>query len=146
MKSMAAYDHDFYAWTQEQARLLRAGRAAELDYEHIAEELEDMGKSEKRRLESHLTQLLAHLLKWRYQPERRSPSWEITIIEQRARVKKTLTDSPSLKHTLPDTFSEAYWYARLEAARETGKPLEEFPQDLPWSLEQVMDEQFRPEG
>ena len=91
------YDRDFFAWSLEQVKLLRAGKLAEADIEHIAEEIETMGRTEKRELISRLSVLLLHLLKWRYQPERRSPSWEASIRVQRNRLADHLDDNPSLK-------------------------------------------------
>jgi hypothetical protein len=143
---ISLHEQDFYAWTTQQAALLRAGRLAEADIEHIAEELEDMGKSEKRSLEGHLTVLLAHLLKWRYQPERRGNSWRLTIIEHRGRIEEAIMDSPSLKPTLSDTLLRAYRYARIRAARETGRPLGFFPEHCPFELPQALDEKFWPES
>src|SRR5580658_8345121 len=97
----ALYDRDFFAWSLEQAELLRAGKLAEADVEHIAEEIESMGRTEKRELISRLSILLLHMLKWRYQPDKRSPSWEASIRVQRNRLADHLDDNPSLKLLLP---------------------------------------------
>src|SRR5271166_3528755 len=94
------YDKDVLLWSQEQARLLRAGRFAELDIEHLADEIEDVGKSEKRELASRMAVLLAHLLKWKSQPENRSNSWRATINNQRKRIALTIKETPSLKTVL----------------------------------------------
>ena len=95
------YDRDFFAWSLEQAKLLRAGKLVRADIEHIAEEIESMGRAEKRGLISRLSVLLLHLLKWRYQTEKRGPSWEASIRVQRNRLADHLNDNPSLKPLLP---------------------------------------------
>ena len=94
------YDQDFATWTSETARLLRARRFDEIDIEHVAEEIEDMGKSEKRELLSRLSVLVLHLLKWKFQREKRSSSWKATILTQRTELGRLLEDSPSLMRTL----------------------------------------------
>ena len=114
------YDSDFFAWSRQQAELLRAGKLAQADIEHIAEEIDSMGRAEKRELISRLSVLLLHLLKWRYQPERQSPSWEASIRVQRNRIGDHLDDNPSLKPLLPLALASAYRDAALEAVAETG--------------------------
>jgi Domain of unknown function DUF29 len=114
---MSIYHHDFYTWTHEQAALLKEGRLDELDIEHLIEELEDIGTSRERELENRLGILLAHLLKWQYQPERRSRSWEATIKEQRRRIERVLRKNPGLKSYLDEAFENAYGDARLIAVR-----------------------------
>ncbi len=138
------YDKDFFAWSREQADLLRAGKLAQADIEHIADEIDSMGRTEKRELVSRLTALLMHLLKWRFQPEKRSASWEATIQVQRNRLFDHLDDNPSLKPLLPQALASAYRDARLEAAAETGLPLATFPVDCEWSAEQASDGAFWP--
>jgi Domain of unknown function DUF29 len=135
------YDRDFYAWTAEQADLLRAGNLSSADIAHIAEELESMGRSEKRELVSRLTILLQHLLKWRFQPDRRSTSWRLSIANTRDQLAEHLADNPSLKAKLPDAVASAYRYARRYAAIETGFPEDTFPIDCPWTLEQAMQDE-----
>ncbi len=134
------YERDFYAWSNEQATLLRAGNLAAADIAHIAEEIESMGRSEKRELVSRLTVLLLHLLKWRYQTERRSRSWELSIDNSRFALVKHLADNPSLKASLTEALETAYYTARRDAAIETGMPLETFPADCPWTFEQAMQD------
>ena len=102
------YDRDFYAWANEQAALLRAGRLAEADIENIAEEIETMGRSEKRELINRLTVLLLHLLKWQFQPALHGNSWRLTIEEQRYRLEDHLKDNPSLKAQLGQAMRDAY--------------------------------------
>jgi len=131
------YDRDFYAWSRQQADLLRAGKLAEADIEHIAEEIDSMGRTEKRELISRLSVLLLHLLKWRYQPEKQSPNWEASIRVQRNRIADHLDDNPSLKPLLPQALAAAYRDAALEAVAETGLAGATFPEACPWTVEQV---------
>ena len=138
------YDQDFYAWSREQAELLRAGELGQADIEHIAEEIESMGRTEKRELISRLEVLLLHLLKWRYQPGKRGPSWEASIRVQRYSVDDHLDDNPSLKPLLPQALASAYRKAALEAVAETGLPGSTFPADCPWTVAEVLDAGFWP--
>ena len=138
------YETDFYAWANEQAKLLREGRLEEADLAHIIEEIESLGRTEKRELVSRLTVLLMHMLKWAYQPDRRSRSWELTIIEQRRQLYRHLRDNPSLKAMLPEALDDAYGDATLEAERETGLAQTTFPEVCPWRFEQIADEAFWP--
>lgn len=140
-----AYNSDFYAWANEQAALLRAGRFGAADIENIAEEIESMGRGEKRELVNRLTVLLLHLLKWHFQPGFRSASWSSSIREQRLRLKSHLKDNPSLKAKLDEAFGEAYELAVIAAARETGLPEGGFPQNCPYRFEQAVDGEFWPE-
>lgn len=146
MSNSSLYDRDFYAWSQEQARLLRSGKLSEADLEHIAEEIESMGKSEKRELVNRLAVLLMHLLKWQFQPTTRGTSWRLTIEEQRDRLADHLTDNPSLKATLDASTASGYKLAILGAARETGLDRAIFPTVCPWSFDQMMAENFWPES
>ena len=139
------YDSDFYAWSREQAELLRTGKLAEADIEHIAEEIDSMGRTEKRELASRLMLLLLHLLKWRYQPGKRGPSWEASIANQRDDIADHLDDNPSLKPILPQALAAAYRDAALEAVAETGMARGAFPDLCPWSVEQAIDAGFWPE-
>lgn len=143
--SSTLYDHDFYAWTNEQAGLLRAGKLSEADLEHIAEEIESMGKSEKRELISRLTVLLLHLLKWEFQPMRRGASWRLSIANTRDALTDHLADNPSLRSVLEASIDTAYRRAHRDAALETGFPEGTFPNTCPWSFDQMMDEDFWPE-
>ncbi len=139
------YDLDFYAWANEQAALLRAGQLSAADIMHIAEEIESMGKGEQREMESRLSVLLLHLLKWQFQPERRGKSWRLTVKEQRRRVERHLRQNPSLKNALGTTIADAYGDARIDAERETDLDENAFPVECPWSFGQIMDEGFWPE-
>jgi len=138
------YETDFYAWIQSQANALRARNISDLDFKNLIEEVEDMGKSEQRELESRLEVLLAHLLKWQFQPERRGSSWESTIEEQRKRIARHLTKNPSLKSLVPEVYEETYDYAVLKAVKETDMHKTVFPTQCPWAFEQAMDNDFWP--
>ena len=142
MNIKSSYNKDFHAWALRNAELIRQGRLADIDAEHIAEELEDMGKSEARRLESHLTVLIAHLLKWQAQPERRGKSWENTIKEQRRQVEKVLRQNPSLKARLDDIYYDAYENAIYQAYAETGIDDQIFRELPPFSYENAMNPEF----
>ena len=139
-----AYDTDIAAWAQEQARLLRARRFEVLDIEHIADEIEGISKSEQRELASRLAVLLAHLLKWHYQPERQGNSWRRTVIAQRKEIAYHLEEAPSLKGKLTDPrwFDMVWAKALAQAASETG--LEVFPEDCPWTTEEILGAEFWP--
>ena len=141
----ATYDTDFYAWANEQAALLRAGKLTQADIAHIAEEIESMGRTEKRELINRLGVLLMHLLKWKYQPNLRGRSWRLTIKEQRRQVNNHLDDNPSLKSLREVAMVVAYGDARIMAAKETPIDEDEFPAACPWSFEQAMDAEFWPE-
>jgi hypothetical protein len=139
------YDQDFAAWTSETARLLRARRFAEIDVEHAAEEIEDMGKSEKREMLSRLSVLILHLLKWKFQAEKRSPSWKSTILAQRIELGRLLDDSPSLMRTVGTSAAKVYPDAVAAASLETALPPVAFPRDCPFSVDQILDRTFLPE-
>lgn len=139
------YREDYHAWALQNAQLLREGCLDQIDIEHIAEELEDMGGSKERELESRLGVLLAHVLKWVYQPERRGNSWQLTIEEQRRRIDRLLRKNPSLKPKLSESFIDAYGDARLIAARETGLNKNQFPETSPFTLEQSLTDAYWPE-
>jgi hypothetical protein len=138
------YDSDFYAWALQNAALFKAKRFNELDFEHLAEEIENMGKSEGRELDSRLTELLLHLLKWHYQTQRRCRSWTVSINKQRIGVDKVLDENPSLKHELEERLQQSYKYARRYAATETSVPLTTFPEQCPYSLQEALDAEFLP--
>lgn len=140
------YQRDFHAWTGEQARLLQAGRFQDLDLTHLIEELESMGASERRQLQQRLKVLLAHLLKWQYQPEYRSRSWRATIKEQRLSLLDLLDDNPSLKTILEARVEKAYPMAVLLAVRETDLEEATFPAACPYSLEQLLQLEDYPEA
>jgi Domain of unknown function DUF29 len=138
------YKRDYYTWALEQARALRAHSTKALDWENLAEEVEGLARTEARELKSRLEVLLVHLLKWRYQPNKRSRSWRLTIREQRQRLAQLLDENPGLKGTLVESVTRAYALARIIAARETRLAERTFPPASPWSFEQMTDAEFWP--
>jgi len=140
------YETDFYGWVRHQADMLKAGKFASLDLGNLVEEIESMGRSEKRELESRLEVLLSHLLEWQFQPEFRGTSWQATIKEQRERIAKHLKENPSLKSIVPETFEEMYRYGVLKAVKETGMLEATFPSRCPWTFKQATDPDFWPEA
>jgi hypothetical protein len=139
------YDEDFLVWTQETARLLRARRLHQIDVEHVAEEIEDMGLSQKRELLSRLRTIILHLLKWSYQPGKRKGGWATTVDTQRAELETLLRHSPSLRRAVPESIQEVYPRAVGGASRETGLSRNTFPDRCPFTPEQILDEDFLPE-
>ncbi len=139
-----SYETDVVAWASEQARLIRAGRFDLLDLEHIAEEIEDVGKSEQRELANRMAVLLAHLLKWQHQPDRQGNSWARTIKEQRKGVLSRLDETPSLKSKLTETkWWDGVWAdAVAQATDETG--IDTLPEVCPWSEAEVLGEGWLP--
>jgi hypothetical protein len=138
------YEQDFYAWTVEQARLLRAGELSAIDAVNLAEEIESMGRRDRRELESRLTVLLTHLLKWQMQPDQRSRSWSATMREQRRQIEKLLRESPSLRPFVANVLAQAYSDAREDAADKTGLPESAFPTKCPFTLDEVLSRSFLP--
>ena len=145
MLRRSLHDSDFYAWSLEQAALLRAGRVDKADLSAIAEEIESVGKTEKRELISRLTVLLLQLLKWQYQQAGRGNSWRLSIANARDEIADLLDDSPSLKTVLDGVTASAYRHARRKAAIETDMSEEVFPAECPWRFAQTIDERFWPE-
>ena len=143
--STQLYDRDFYLWLQETAQLLRNGEFDKLDIENLVEEIESMGRSDKRSIESNLEVVLMHLLKYKYQQERRSNSWRLTIFEHRDRLRKAFRESPSLRPYLATEFEDCYRSARKKASIETGLSIATFPQDSPFTAEQALAEDYLPE-
>jgi hypothetical protein len=139
------HDRDFYAWTLQQANLLREGRLSEADIVHIAEELESMGASERRELTNLLAVLIAHLLKWQFQPELRGNSWRNTIDVQRFDVKELLEENPTLVAKLNERMERAYSKSLLLAVRETGLSKQMFPPVCPFNAEQLLSEDYWPQ-
>ncbi|WP_341539449.1 DUF29 domain-containing protein [Thiobaca trueperi] len=139
------YEHDIHAWTQQTVDLLRQRRFQEVDIEHLVEELETMGRRDRQELVSRLKILLGHLLKWQYQPAHRSSSWRGSILEQRLRVRDLLEDCPSLKPFLGEAATAAYGDGMKLASKETGLPLVQFPETLPYALAPLLDDDWWPE-
>lgn len=140
----ATYEEDIVAWANEQACLLRSGKLSAIDVEHIAEEIEDVGKSEQRELTSRMAALIAHLLKWQYQPERQSWSWQRTIKEQRKAIARRLKKTPSLNALTHDSewLEDAWGDAVSIAINETG--MGNFPESCPWRIENILSDAWLP--
>jgi hypothetical protein len=131
------YEQDYGLWAEQMADLLSEGRFAELDIENLVDEVRDLSKRERDRLLSSVRLIVHHLLKWDYQPERRSRSWQITIQRERVHIIRYLKDSPSLKRYLTDAWlDETYVVANLNAEKETGL---KFPADCPYSISDVLE-------
>ena len=139
-----SYDQDLYTWSLEQAQLLRERRFDQVDLVHLIEEIEDMGRSERRALQSFLETLLMHLLKWQYQSAYQGRSWQCTIIEQRRRIVEHLQENPGLKAQLPELVERAYRYAVTGAVRESGLSVSHFPEHCPWTFEVFIEDTFWP--
>ena len=137
---LTLYETDYQQWIETTVEKLHSRDYANMDWDNLIEEIEDMGRNERRSLESNLIVVLLDLLKWQYQPERRSGSWEGSIIEHRRRIKKALKESPSLQPYLESIFAESYVEAVKQAKAETGLPLEMFPLECPYELVAVDDE------
>ena len=144
MNASTLYEEDYYAWTNEQARLIKTKDFSKLDIENLLEEIADMGASQVRELESRLEVLLMHLLKWNHQPNLQSHSWKYTIKEQRRKIERCLRKMPSLKSQLDESFIDAYGDAIYEAVKETGLLESTFPKTCEWSIKQVLDPDFFP--
>ena len=140
------YERDFYTWALTQAHALRQGELDELDLSNLAEEVEDMARSEVREFESRLQVLLAHLLKWAYEPQARSKSWRLTLKEQRLGLRKLLKRNPGLKPKSGELLTDAYAGSCLQAAKDTPLDENDFPAQCPWSFEQAIDDTFFPEA
>jgi hypothetical protein len=142
----ADYDTDFFQWTQSTAEMIRQGRLAEVDLEHVAEEIEDMGKRDRREVRSRLIVLLTHLLKRELQPELRTSSWTSTINEQRMQIQLIIQDSPSLYRLPSEELATTYKSAVEQAIAQTGLDAAHFPPSCPYTAEQILDGDFFPES
>ena len=138
------YERDYYSWALEQAAHLRARRFAQLDLEHLAEEVDDLGKREAKELQSRCETLLAHLLKWHFQPQQRSHSWAGTIRRERQKILDHLDDNPGLKPRRSEQFAKAFRSAREDAAIQTNLPVSRFPAICPYSYDEALDGSFWP--
>jgi Domain of unknown function DUF29 len=138
------YETDFYAWTQQQATLLRDKNWSQIDLPNLVEEIESLGKQQRQELRNRLSILIGHLLKWDYQPQFRSRSWLATLRVQRRDTLRLLQDNPSLKPDLEAALQDAYKNARDLAMGETDLPEQTFPLDCPYSITEILDEQFYP--
>ncbi|WP_071189489.1 DUF29 domain-containing protein [Trichormus sp. NMC-1] len=142
VNTQSLYEQDFYLWTKAIVQHLKENRFNEIDIPNLIEEIESMGRSEKRELKSRLIVLLMHLLKWQYQPEKRSESWRSTITEQRICIEALLEDSPSLQPLLTEVFADCYDKARLKLSEETGIKLNFFPKESPFTLDETLNDYF----
>jgi hypothetical protein len=144
IQARVGYEDDLLAWTQEQAALLRERTVDGLDWENLAEEIESMGRRDRRELKSRLTVILLHLLKWRAQPDQRSISWRKTLRTQRREIRDLLQQSPSLRRQVPDLIGKAYGDAVKDAIDETGLRTEIFPNACAYGEDEVLDEDYLP--
>jgi hypothetical protein len=138
------YEQDYCVWLGQTIEYLQAKEFTAIDLEYLIEELKDMGRSQKDALESNLQIVLMHLLKYQYQPEKRSNSWRYTILEHRDRLERAFKHSPSLSPYLQSVFDECYRKARRKASVETGMDIHIFPIASPYSVEQVLDLDYLP--
>lgn len=141
---MQLYETDFYAWTQKQANLLRHQQWNQLDLSNLIEEIESLGKQQRAELRNRWSVLIAHLLKWEYQPEKRSRSWLNTIRIQRIDTLELLAENASLKPYLQEVLDKTYIKATVLASGETNLPLKTFPQDCPYIVEDILSDRFYP--
>lgn len=141
----ADIEDDFYAWCWEQAELLRQKRFAEADLLNVVEELEGMAKHHRSALKSSYRLVIVHLLKWQYQKQRRARSWDLTIVRERNNIADYEEDSQSLKNDAPSLVAEVYRRAAHQAARETKLPVDIFPADCQYTVDQLRDPDFMPE-
>jgi len=144
--SNSLYERDYYTWALEQARALQERRIEEVDWENLAEEIGDLGRSEARSVRSQLARLLAHLLKWQLQPARRAHSWRGAIQGARDEVRDLLEESPGLTPRIPELFAKAFRSAVNLACEETNLDKSKFPASCPWTFEQAMDDEFLPDS
>lgn len=145
LKTPASIDEDYALWAAEQAALLRTGRIDRLDAENVAEELDGSGRSEEHQIDSRLEVLLTHLLKWQFQPEKRKQGWKASIDEQRIRLARIVTKSPSLKSYPAESLRGSYVIGRNQAVSETGLDETMFPETCPYTVEQVLNPEFFPQ-
>src|SRR6266508_3088976 len=140
------YEQDFHRWTQEQAALLKARQFDALDLANLVEEITALGVTERRALGSHLKNLVMHLLKWQHQPNGRPTghSWRSSIVNARDEIAVLLEDSPSLRADVPAILARRYPAARMLAHDQTSLPLTTFPESCPWTVEQILDQDFFP--
>lgn len=143
---MSDYDTDYYAWTQAQAEALRQKDFAALDLANLAEEIESLGNEQAHAVESHLVIVLTHLLKWRYQSQRRSRGWRTSVRVGRQQIARRLRRNPGLRPDLSLMLTAAYADARTRAMDDTSLPLATFPETCPWAVDQVLNEEFLPEA
>lgn len=145
IEHLTPYGADYHQWTVKQAALLRKGKLSQLDRENLAEEIKSLGRSEKREIESRLTVLLLYLLKWQFQPEKRKGGWEASVRVHRKDLKKVLAENLSLKNHPAEELADTYLKARLDAEKETGIAFEDFPEECPYTIGQILHDGFLPD-
>ncbi len=138
------YEQDFYGWTREQASALAERRVIDLDWENLAEEIDTLGRSNKREIRNRLTVLLEHLLKWEYQPEKRKYGWQSSISEARIGIEGVIIDSPSLRTHPEQVIAFAYRHASRRAAQHMRKTVADLPLECPYDIAQILDDEFMP--
>lgn len=136
----SAYEKDFHQWSLDQAHLIKIGDFKKLDIEHLIEEIETLGNSEKRALRSFMTVLMKHLLKIKYQPEKHTSSWDRSIKYSRREIEDILKENPSFKRFIPEYIKTTYLTAVESASDETNKDESDFPTECPWTFEEIMKE------
>jgi Domain of unknown function DUF29 len=141
---LATYDSDFHLWSQTQAAAIRKGKFAEIDLENVAEEIESLGRSDRREIRSRLEIILIHLLKWQFQPAKRKNGWKASIYESRRKVKMLIEESPSLRSFPEQVLAEEYHSAVHQASTETGLSVSRFPPECPYTIANVLDKDFLP--
>jgi len=139
------YETDFNLWIEQTVNQLKNGQIQDLDLENLIEEIESMGRSDKREIKTRLIVLIMHLLKWKYQPQKQTTSWIATINEQRRQIKVVLKDSPSLKPYIQNEIDDCYQDARKDAEKETKLSIEIFPLECPFTQDQILDPDYFPE-
>jgi len=139
------YETDYLQWVETMVDRLRQGDYDRIDWDNLIDEIEDMARSQRRSLKSNLIVVLLHLLKWQYQAEKRSSSWESSLLEHRYRLRDDIQDSPSLKPYLETILAESYIRAAKQAKAETGLPLETFPSECPYDTASILDDDFLPD-
>lgn len=144
ISALNLYETDFYAWTQEQASLLRNQQWSQIDIQNLIEEIESLGKQQRQELRNRLSVLIGHLLKWEHQPQYRSRSWLATLHVRRRDVSRLLKENPSLKPSLDDVLQEAYENAKDLAMGETDLPGQTFLVDCPYNVTEIFDDRFYP--
>ena len=143
--NMNNYETDHDAWALHQAALLRAGQLSALDVEHIADELEEIMGNNRREMHRRFRVLIGHLLKWQFQPEKRTSSWRSTIRNQRNDIEDMIAENPSLKRLIPEKIASAYPKAVALASDETGFPKKTFPAACPYTEAEILNDEFWPE-
>lgn len=138
------YERDFYAWSNDQAAKLRARSHNDIDWDNLAEEIESVGRSQKKEIRHRMKVLIQHLLKWEYQPRNRCESWLSTLSEQRTHIEGTIDDSPSLRHFPDEAALWAYKHAARAASIETGLSLDVFPDSCPYTVSDMLSDDFFP--